>query len=149
MKTIREELDEFVLSRFPKKMTVGQLQTLLTNDNPTSQRKIREYIYDRLHYRYIEPLLNVFPRDKKSGFLMMASASLLIETLQSFYTGQDDTNTNAPGGIGKISGRKSFEKFFEDQSSFFQDSPIKKSIFTPISDAAFFIKERRKADIAS
>ncbi len=47
---------------------------------------LADFIQERLLERYITPLEAV-PIKKKNGFLMMASACLLIETLESFYRG--------------------------------------------------------------
>jgi hypothetical protein len=48
---------------------------------------IEKFIRHRLEHRYIEPL-----KGAKSGFLIMAVSCLLIETLQSFLEGWDDSD---------------------------------------------------------
>jgi len=62
----------------------------------TSDRNgLTDFIRQRLSERYIAPLQAV-PRKKKHGFLMVASACLLIETLESFYQGWDRTDQGIP-----------------------------------------------------
>lgn len=45
---------------------------------------IAKFIRERFHERYIQPFEN---NPKKSGFIMMASACLMIEALESFWNG--------------------------------------------------------------
>lgn len=45
---------------------------------------ITKFIRERFHERYIQPFEN---NPKKSGFIMMASACLMIEALESFWNG--------------------------------------------------------------
>lgn len=45
---------------------------------------ISNFIRERFHERYIQPFDN---NSKKSGFIMMASACLMIEALESFWQG--------------------------------------------------------------
>lgn len=47
------------------------------------------FLEERLSERYIRPLRSSC---KKNGFLMMGVSCLLIETLESFYQGWEDTN---------------------------------------------------------
>lgn len=49
------------------------------------------FIEERLCERYIDPLESV-PSRRKNGFSIMAVGCLLIETLESFYQGWDDTS---------------------------------------------------------
>ena len=48
---------------------------------------LANFIYERLSERYIQPVTSAH----KNGFAMMACASLLIETLESFYSGWKST----------------------------------------------------------
>src|SRR4051812_45672807 len=99
MSAATSEPGEFILSNFPMKVTERQLRTWIQQGDSASKDKMIDFVYHRLHDRYIEPLLRV-PTKYKSGFLMMASACLMIETLQSFYRGQRETDWG--------DGRKSF-----------------------------------------
>jgi hypothetical protein len=107
--TANRTYDNFVLSNYPYDVTVGDLKSLLGRSDKESKNRIVDFIYHRLHQRYIVPLLHV-PTQYKSGFLMMASACLMIETMQAFYTGKKET---------KGKSRKSFKAFFEREHEFF------------------------------
>jgi hypothetical protein len=54
---------------------------------------LASFIQERLSERYIDPLRTA---PQKHGFLMMAAACLLIETLESFYRGWPDTSGRIP-----------------------------------------------------
>src|SRR6266853_4330765 len=110
MSSVKLQTD-FVLSIYPVRVTVGELKKWITKDDETSKQHITEFIYHRINHRYIEPLLHVSPQKYRSGFLMMASACLMIETLQSFYTGKKET----PRGQGL----NSFKDFFQREVKFF------------------------------
>ena len=68
---------------------------------------IEKFIRHRLEHRYIEPL-----KGAKSGFLIMAVSCLLIETLQSFWEGCDDT---------RFQGDKPFVAFFRRNATLFHN----------------------------
>jgi hypothetical protein len=110
MKTPSSDYNDFTLSTFPVKVTVGNLRSWIALDDDASKKSITDFIYHRLNHRYIEPLLQV-PKEHKSGFLMMASACLMIETLQAFYSGQMETAWG--------DGKKSFGEFFKREKEFF------------------------------
>ena len=114
MTTICQTQNDHVLCNLPVKLTVGRLKSLLEGGEAESKKQIVDFIYHRLHERYIEPLLHV-PCNYKSGFLMMASACLLIETMQAFYSGRNETRDEN----GRGNGEKSFREFFERESNFF------------------------------
>ncbi|GEM_PF-3613089 len=69
-----------------------------------------KFIDHRLRGRYITPLQNVEPRKYRSGFLMMASACLLIETLQAFREGKNES---------EVGSEAAFIRFFEEHGRFF------------------------------
>ena len=90
-----------------KKMLVAKLQ---------NKQDIAEMIYHRFYGRYIKPFL--FPDDRyrqsyKHGFAMMASSCLLIEALESFRNGWEET----PRDVG---GDKVFENYFKRENAFRQ-----------------------------
>ncbi len=62
--------------------------------NPPDKSAIAEMVYHRFFGRYIKPFLFEDKRYKKfykNGFAMMASSCLLIEALESFYQGLEET----------------------------------------------------------
>jgi hypothetical protein len=57
-----------------------------------SRDEIANFIYERFNERYIRP----FDKNaKKNGFIMMASACLMIESLESFWQGWRKSPTSA------------------------------------------------------
>jgi hypothetical protein len=58
-------------------------------ESTKDRRGLAKFIKERLLERYVDPLQTA---KKKHGFLIMAAACLLIETLESFYRGWPDTN---------------------------------------------------------
>lgn len=71
-------------------MTIGMLRSLIDAKDDEGKIKIADFIGHRLEGRYIIPQLNVSLK-YRSGFSMMASASLLIEAMQAFHEGADKT----------------------------------------------------------
>jgi hypothetical protein len=84
-------------------ITISQYNTMLANKN---KKDIAEMVYHRFYGRYIKPFLfddRLYKKHYKHGFLMMASACLIIEALESFYQGWEETQTR---------GEQVFESFF-------------------------------------
>lgn len=88
---MKTETDVFYLSRHPIPLTPEDVTLLLGkvkagHNDIVSKTILLSLIEHRLSHRYIRPLSHVpvEPIDYKSGFLMMAAACLLIETLYSF-----------------------------------------------------------------
>ena len=103
-------------------MRVRDLNQLLADPNgEENKRKIIEFIKHRLRNRFIVPLSHV-PTKFKSGFLMMASACLLIETLQCFYTGKQNTKERGAG-------EQAFREFFEREAKLFPGFAANSSSF--------------------
>lgn len=89
---------------------------------------------DRLHSRYLQPIdvliaaeANIFPADRRFGFTILAIDLLLIETLQAFKEGLEDTNG------------KSREVF----TRFLRESPNFSKYFTTDVERIKFYKEFR------
>jgi hypothetical protein len=104
----------FYLSLYPKPLTPDDVQSLLKSlkqDDKAAKNVLVSLIEHRLNHRYVRPLLHV-PEDYKSGFLMMAASCLLIEALQSFYEGLEDTDQAS---------KKAFKDFFEREKQFFPE----------------------------
>jgi hypothetical protein len=70
-----------------KGFTVSDYEALETAHDT---KRIAEFIRRRFLGRYVEPLLSV-PKEKKSGFCMMALSCLMIEALESFRHGWKDS----------------------------------------------------------
>jgi hypothetical protein len=68
---------------------------------------LANFLYERLSERYILPVTT----GQKSGFAMMACASLLIETLESFHNGWKTTQGAGPG-------ETAFKQFFAREARF-------------------------------
>ena len=114
--------DVFYLSRYPIPLTPEEVESLikkLDNNDLAAKKIILCLIEHRFHHRYIRPLANV-PQEYKSGFLMMAAACLLIETLQTFYDGKnksDDPNADRSPKGSEVA----FVRFFKKNTEFFPD----------------------------
>jgi hypothetical protein len=106
MNTRNPSSNNFVFSRKPfvTESTIRSLLSRLKQKDYTTKEPIIDFIHHRLNRRYIQPLLNVTP-GYESGFLIMAASCLLIEALQSFYTGENDTK--------KTGSANAFKAFFE------------------------------------
>ena len=101
---------DYILCNHPQKITVREVRELLSQKDDCSKQRLIVLIDHRLRGRYLHPIENL-PASKKSGFLMMAVACLLIETLESFRLGIRDTN--------KVKGCCLFTNFFRRESSLF------------------------------
>ena len=55
-----------------------------------NKSELADFVHERFTSRYIDPFDNT-PKELKSGFAIMASCCLMIEALESFYRGIDDT----------------------------------------------------------
>ena len=76
--------------------------------------EIAKFIHQRLFNRYLKPFLlpdEKFKKYYKNGFSIMANCCLLIETLQSFKNGWENTEER-----GKST--QAFKQFFETESEF-------------------------------
>lgn len=97
-----KNIDEYQLT---KNVTVGELKVWINLKDDESKQKIIDLIYHRFQNRYIKHVKKI-----NSGFLKMAISCLMIETLESFKLGKNDTN-------GK--GNKIFKSFFESEEDNF------------------------------
>ncbi len=74
------------------RVSVTDYLNLVTEKNKI---EISNFIYNRLHARYIKPFQfenNEYKTVYLNGFSIMANSCLLIETLESFKQGLEDTN---------------------------------------------------------
>jgi len=105
--TISDEKKEKI-----RNITIGEYHRMLDQKDKEAKEAIAEMVYHRLYGRYIKPFS--FENDQyknyyRNGFSIMASASLLIEALESFYKGWEET---------KGTGDKLFDSFFDRESAF-------------------------------
>ncbi len=88
------------------------IQNYLDFVSGQDQTSIADFVYQRLHSRYLKPFQfsdSKFKKQFKNGFSIMANCCLLIETLQSFKNGWEDS--------GRKSG-KAFKQFLESEPNF-------------------------------
>src|SRR5262249_16045453 len=72
--------------RLSSSVTVTKYQTM---ESAKDRDGLASFIQERLLERYVLPLSS---SSHKHGFSMMAASCLLIETLESFYRGWEDTS---------------------------------------------------------
>jgi hypothetical protein len=88
------------------------------------KRKIAKMIYHRFYGRYIKPFSYSNPdyvKEYKNGFAMMANACLLIEALEAFYHGWEDTRNRSEDAFKRFFRRvKHFEPLKKEASSFYK-----------------------------
>jgi hypothetical protein len=99
-------MTEIIISNYPAKITVRKLEEKLLQRKNEDRVFFVGVIRHRLIHRYMEPLSS----QKTSSFLLVAVSCLLIETLQSFRAGQNNTNRKS---------QKTFKDFFEGNSDLF------------------------------
>ncbi len=92
---------------YKKKYTIGDYE----KDKKEGNRKgMAEFIYERFNERYIEPFDAIIDKKKKNGFSLMAISCLMIEALETFWQGLDDSRKKE--NKEKIWGGDFFEDFF-------------------------------------
>jgi hypothetical protein len=101
--------NDIILSLHPREVTVAEVRKLLAKTDDDTRQTLADLVLHRLRNRYITPLEKV-PHEYRSGFLTMAACCLLIETLQCFKDGKEDTR-----GVGEAT----FKQFFSDYTSEF------------------------------
>jgi len=112
------------LINYPSKVKVGEVELLLCRNDAEAKKRLIHVIYHRLNNRYVRPL-NEIPDDKRSGFLTMAAACLMIEALQSFREGYEYTKR---GGAGE----KCFAKFFSENEAFKSLHPYSSNFYSNV-----------------
>jgi len=97
-----------------KEVTVARFCELMA-DEQKNRKEIAQFVYDRFHQRYLLPF-EILEREApkgKSGFAQMAVCCLMIEAMESFRNGWNDTMDDAKDEkCEKIPGRKIFCNFF-------------------------------------
>ena len=93
--------------RLSSYFTVGRVEKLIADKD---RKTLATFMRQRLRERYIDP---VRTSRKKNGFALMATACLLVETLECFYKGWASTEK-------KGRSKKAFKDFFERDTRFFE-----------------------------
>lgn len=101
-------------------VTVTQYRELEQNND---RQALAQFVRDRFNERYFRPIEST-PVADKHGFTIMAVCCLVIETLESFYQGKEDT---------KYHSKEMFDAFFK------RDTPL--NVFT--GDGDWFYKDIR------
>ncbi len=84
-----EDVNSKTLLCYKKKYSIADYNNDLRQG---SKKRIAQFLVDRFEERYIEP----FKKNKnKNGFSMMAVACLMIEALESFYQGYENTKNKS------------------------------------------------------
>lgn len=99
---MKKNIDTFLLT---ETVTVGQARDWMRKKDSPSKNSLVKLIYDRFSSRYVKHLHGI-----DSGFLKMAVACLMIETLESFRQGKKDT---------KGKSEKMFKDFFATEEQLF------------------------------
>ena len=114
-----ENYKKHILVFGSKHITVGMYEELVktANSKIEDKEKIAQLIHDRLHQRYIKPFLyqdKQFKKDYKNSFSIMANNCLLIETLESFYRGWENTSKKSEIAFLKFFTRDKNFKIFSN-----------------------------------
>lgn len=92
------------------KTSINEVKDWLDNNN---KEDLSNFIYHRLHSRYLKPFQYSSCECEdcfKNGFSMLANYCLLIEAIQSFKNGLEDS---------KGKGKKLFIEFFKEEDKYF------------------------------
>ena len=83
------EVNKTILLSFNQQYSIDDYHKDFRQGN---KKRIAQFLLDRFKERYIEPFKN---NKKKNGFSMMTVACLMIEALESFYQGFEDTKSKS------------------------------------------------------
>lgn len=111
------------LINYPSIVRVGEVESLLLQNSGAAKKRLLFVIFHRLNNRYIRPLSQI-PSPRRSGFLTMAAACLLIEALQAFRDGNEYTLRGTHVGT--------FRNFFSENKAFSQLVPDSKKFYKNI-----------------
>ena len=113
------------LAKYTKEGTEIDITIKKYNEYVASKNKelIAEFIYERLYTRYLKPFdydCPIYKKDYKNGFSIMANCCLLIETLESFKNGWEDTDKKS---------NSVFISFFKSESNFKEFAKISNEFY--------------------
>lgn len=97
-----------------KGYTVSTVYSLIQRNE---RKKVADFVYKRFYRRYLMPFEKVNP-DFNSGFAQMAACCLMIEAMESFRNGWEDTNKLRDEDNKKIKPGKIFGDFFKHYEEF-------------------------------
>jgi hypothetical protein len=103
------------MTELAKGITVTDVYGFIQKDE---RKRISKFVFERFYRRYIMPFEKVC-REYNSGFAQMAACCLMIEAMESFRHGWNDTMKDAkkPDGSRKYGG-EIFEEFFSRYDEF-------------------------------
>jgi hypothetical protein len=96
---------------------------LVTKKTAAAKKRLIYVIFHRFNNRYVRPL-NKIPSKKRSGFLTMAAACLLIEALQAFRERKEYTFRGTGAGT--------FRNFFSHNKAFSRLAPFSNQFYSNI-----------------
>ena len=99
-----------------KEVTVNSFCKMMENE-AKNRKEIAQFVYDRFHQRYLLPFEKI-SSTINSGFAQMAVCCLMIEALESFQNGWDDTREVYDKEESRIYGGDIFESFFSRYEEF-------------------------------
>jgi hypothetical protein len=124
MKPHATHYKDTILINFPTEVTVGEVENALLKNTTSAKKLLLKVIFHRLNNRYVRPLNSILPTKKRSGFLTMAAACLLIEALQAFKERKEYTLRGTGSGT--------FRKFFSDNKAFGQLVPLSREFYSNV-----------------
>lgn len=108
-----------------KKMNDYTISDYIKDCKQGNKERMAKFIYERFNERYIEPFEAICDKKKKNGFSLMAISCLMIEALETFYQGLEDSRKDK--NSNDIYGGDFFEAFFShcDELTEFKGMGIK------------------------
>lgn len=102
----------------PLTVTIFDYNNLVSKKDKNA---ISDFIFHRLHCRYLLPFEKT-DKKFKNGFSIMANCCLLIETLQSFKNGWEDTRNKSEQAFkGFLTTDKNFEELKKLSNEFYKN----------------------------
>lgn len=111
------------MTELAKDITVTDVYSFIEKNE---RKKVSKFIYERFYRRYIMPFEQV-RREYNSGFAQMATCCLMIEAMESFRHGWNDTMKDANKSGGEI-----FEDFFGRYDEFKEFRGLGKEFYKSI-----------------
>lgn len=102
-------------TRLSKSITIDKYKQLEAQED---KQAIAAFIVERFDERYFNPVMNSC---SKHGFTMMAVGCVVIETLESFYQGLEDTKHKSGEMFAAFFERETSLKQFRNVATFYQD----------------------------
>lgn len=104
-----------VQTKLSSTVTVAKYRALVQSEDRPA---LRDFVCERFSERYFRPIDST-PPTAKHGFLVMAIACLVVETLESFYQGRGDTRGKSKEMFQSFFERKTALNVFADSSGWF------------------------------